>query len=93
MSYEIALERIKKAKEENAIQLDLRGLGLQEIPAELGELTRLEDLFLGYNQITEIKGLEKLTELLELELTNNQIKEIKNLDHLKKLRILNIELV
>ena len=35
---EKALERIRKAKEEGATELDLSGLGLTEIPSELKEL-------------------------------------------------------
>ncbi|MBL7724831.1 MAG: leucine-rich repeat domain-containing protein, partial [Chitinophagaceae bacterium] len=47
-------------------------------------------LDLSYNQITEIKGLDKLSGLTSLNLSDNQITEIKGLDKLSGLTSLNL---
>lgn len=90
MSLQIALERIREAKETNATELDLHNLGLIEIPTELSDLTQLTHLYLNNNQLTEIKGLEKLTQLTILHLYENQLTEIKGLENLTKLTELNL---
>lgn len=76
MSLEIALERIKLAKDNKHPVLDLSELGLEEIPKEVGELTWLTHLFLENNQLREIEVLEPLKKLQVLALDNNLIVEI-----------------
>ena len=48
----------------------------------IGELTKLKELKLNNNNITEIKDLDKLTKLEKLDFTNNQIVEIQGLENL-----------
>lgn len=43
-----------------------------------------------WNQITEIKGLDKLKNLKRLYINSNKISEIKDLGSLTKLKVLNI---
>jgi internalin A len=90
MSLEIALERIRRAKESNASELDLPYLGLTKIPSEISELTQLIKLNLSGNHIIKIKGLENLTQLTEFNLNYNQLTEIKGLE-LPQLSILLLE--
>lgn len=85
MSLEIALERIREAKESNATILDLSESRLIEIPLELAELTQLTSLDLSKNKLMEIKSLENLTKLTELDLSNNKLVEVKGLDQLTQL--------
>ncbi|MEG4628778.1 leucine-rich repeat domain-containing protein [Microcoleus sp. AR_TQ3_B6] len=47
MTREEAVRRIHRAAEENLTQLDLSGLGLEELPPEIGKCTQLETLVLG----------------------------------------------
>lgn len=80
-----AIENITKEKEFKTCKLNLGWCGLSEIPAELLEMYWLEELYLGSNEINEIKNLEVLTNLKSLNLTNNKITEIKNLECLTNL--------
>ena len=45
----------------------------------------LEELYLGHNNIEEIKGIETLTKLNTLDFSSNKIKKIENLNHLSLL--------
>jgi len=47
MTREEAVRRIHRAAEEKLTQLDLSGLGLEELPPEIGKCTQLETLVLG----------------------------------------------
>src|SRR4028119_157943 len=47
MTREEAVRRIHRAAEEKLTQLDLSGLGLEELPPEIGKCTQLEKLVLG----------------------------------------------
>jgi len=85
MSLEIALERIREAKKNNASELDLSHLKLTEIPSEISKLTQLTELYLSYNKLTEIKGLEQFTQLTYLNLSSNKLTEIKGLETLIQL--------
>lgn len=76
MSLEIALERIKSAKENNDFILDLSNLDLQEIPSEIAELTQLTHLYLENNKISDINALERLRALRVLSLSNNDLIEL-----------------
>lgn len=57
----------------------------------MDSLTNLERLFLAYNQITEIKGLDTLTKLTVLYLNSNNLTEIKNLESLVNLETLYLD--
>ena len=82
--YQKALKRIHTAKEENAIDLNLKDLGLTELPEEIGELTQLEILLLNNheysstpNQLTHFpEALFHLKNLKELRLSSNLFQEI-----------------
>jgi len=62
--YQEALKRIKEAASTGAKELNLSGLGLSELPPEIGGLAKLTWLNLFYNQLTalptEIEGLASL---------------------------------
>ena len=47
MTREEAVRRIDRAAEEKLRELDLAGLGLEELPPEIGKCPRLERLVLG----------------------------------------------
>jgi len=60
-----------------------------------GELTKADyekvtELYLGGNQLTNVKGLEKLTKLEELNLGGNQLTDVKGLENLKQLKELEL---
>ena len=59
--------------------------------ADLEKLTQLEDLYLGFSQLTDVKGLEKLTQLTKLNLISNELTEVpKGLEKLTKLKSLGL---
>ena len=87
MTREEAVRRIDRAAEEKLTQLDLAGLGLEELPPEIGKCTQLEMLVLGKwdeekrkwvgNKLTEFPdAVLQLTNLKILSLVKNQITEI-----------------
>src|SRR4028118_1813023 len=88
MTREEAVRRIHRAAGEKLTQLDLSGLGLEELPPEIGKCTQLEKLVLGGkfdeekrewvgNQLTEFPdAVLQLTNLKILSLVNNQITSI-----------------
>jgi len=90
MSRQIALERIEKAIRLSETELDLSGWGLEELPAEIGQLDWLEKLNLesaGINFLPKEIGL--LKNLRELNLFDNRIEtlpkeigELASLTHL-----------
>jgi Leucine-rich repeat (LRR) protein len=79
------LERINCLDEFTFLQL--KNLGLKEIPKEIGSLTNLTELDLGYNSFTEFPlGVFKLTKLTHLYLDGSKItslpRELSGLFHL-----------
>ena len=50
----------------------------------LEKLTKLETLFLSYNKLTDVKGLENLTQLTHLYLENNPDLTKAQIDELQK---------
>ncbi len=87
MTREEAVRRIHRAAEENWTELDLSGLGLEELPPEIGKCTQLETLLLGKfdeekresvgNKLTEFPdAVLQLTNLKILNLSRNQITAI-----------------
>ena len=83
---EIALQRIREAKEKQLTTLDLSDCGLTEIPEEVGEMVWLERLSLDKNRISDVKPLEGLINLQYLWLDQNQISDIKPLEGLTDLQ-------
>jgi hypothetical protein len=72
--YDIALQRIEEARLDEATHLDLIGLGLTELPPEIGQLTQLQVLVLSNNKLIRLPTeLGKLINLQELWLNNNQL--------------------
>src|SRR4028118_1290273 len=87
MTREEAVRRIHRAAEEKLTQLDLSGLGLEELPPGIGKCTQLETLLLGKwheekkawvgNKLTEFPdAVLQLTNLKILNLSSNQITSI-----------------
>jgi hypothetical protein len=87
MTREELLRLIDQAADEGWTELDLAGLGLEELPGEIGKCTQLETLVLGKldrktykwvgNQLTEFPdAVLQLTNLKILSLASNQITEI-----------------
>ena len=77
------------------VELKLNGVGLTgAIPAEIGQLTSLETLYIQCNHLTRLPAeIGQLTSLKELELFNNQltsvpegIGELTSLTHLNLIR-------
>ena len=69
------LDRIRAAKAENAISLDLDNAGLREIPEQLVALIGLTSLNLSDNRIGAegARALSTLTNLTSLNLSDNSI--------------------
>ncbi len=83
---------IKKAKSKNQFVLLLNGMGLTELPREIGTLIQLRTLSLASNKLTSLPAeIENLINLKSLNLRNNQFttlpNEIGNLQNLRKLDI------
>jgi internalin A len=76
----VARERIEKARKEQSIVLDLSGLGLTELPGELGQLgqlAKLRMLILNNNHLTHIpQWVSQLTELQDLYINNNHLTHV-----------------
>lgn len=91
-AYREAEEKIEAAGRSGAKELDLRNLGLTELPESLGHLTRVKSLSLDNNQLTELpEWLGELTQLESLSLYNNQLTALaESLGHLTQLRDLRL---
>ncbi|MGD1936007.1 MAG: COR domain-containing protein [Cyanophyceae cyanobacterium] len=77
MNEDKALEKIAQAKAEGWKKLDLSGMDLEELPAAIGELTSLTNLFLHGNQLSELPAeVGWLTDLTDLYLGYNQLKTL-----------------
>ncbi|MEH2337510.1 leucine-rich repeat domain-containing protein [Nostoc sp.] len=76
-AYREAEQRIKKARREGAIELDLSDMELSEIPEAIASLTQLQTLDLGNNQLTELpEAIASLTQLQNLDLSNNELTQV-----------------
>ena len=72
-----AMQRIIDAKRNGSTKLSLAGLGLSSIPEQIGDLTALEYLYLGNNQLTTIpEQIGNLTALTSLDFCFNQLTTI-----------------
>jgi internalin A len=69
-----ATERIQAALKTGAVELDLSGLDLTEVPEEIAHLTKLRMLDLSYNELTSLPDvIAQLTNLQALDIDNNQL--------------------
>ncbi|MEH2209469.1 leucine-rich repeat domain-containing protein [Nostoc sp.] len=76
-AYQEAEQRIEKARQEGAIELNLSNIKLTEIPEAIASLTGLQELDLDNNQLTELpEAIASLTGLQRLDLHNNQLTEL-----------------
>jgi Leucine-rich repeat (LRR) protein len=87
---EIALRRILANASSGNTSLTLAGIGMTELPPEIGELTHLETLWLNHNDLTELPPeIGNLVNLQSLYISNNQLErlpaEIGNLTNLHNL--------
>jgi hypothetical protein len=85
--YDVALERIQDAALVGATTLGLTDLGLTSLPPEIGQLNRLEELYLDRNQLTALPPeIGQLTALRWLYINDNHLaslpSEIGQLRHL-----------
>ncbi|MBF2095391.1 MAG: leucine-rich repeat domain-containing protein, partial [Synechococcales cyanobacterium K44_A2020_017] len=76
-AYRVAEQCIETARQENAINLDLSGLDLTELPEAIASLTQLKLLHLSRNQLTELpEAIASLTQLERLDLSRNRLTEL-----------------
>lgn len=81
---------IRQAKRGKRTALNLSSEGVFKLPSEIGQLTNLQSLDLGNNQLTDLSPeIGQLTNLQTLDLGDNQLTgllpEIQNLAQLEKL--------
>ncbi len=75
--YNKALQRINKAAESKATELNLSGLGLSSLPPEIVRLTSLTKLYLSNNNLSSLPPeIARLTSLTELYLGNNNLSSL-----------------
>src|SRR4028119_1671132 len=86
MTREEAVRRIDRAAEEKLTQLDLSGLGLEELPPEIGKCTQLEMLVLG-----KWEKWEMVDCLWNSQLITNQLstlpEELRSLGNLRSINL------
>src|SRR5688572_2486682 len=75
--YDIALQHIEETRITGANELDLRNLGLTDLPSEIGQLTYLQTLWLSDNQlISLLPQIGQLTNLQYLYLSRNLLSSL-----------------
>ena len=79
---------LTKEDYEKVRRLVIQRRKLTKLPKDLEKLTKLEELYLSRNQLTDLKGLENLTQLKELDLRRNQLTDLKGLKNLTQLKAL-----
>jgi Leucine-rich repeat (LRR) protein len=85
------------SKDGHIISLDLSNKNLSQLPPEIGQLTCLQQLFLGSNELSQLPPeIGQLTCLQQLYLSNNQLSqlppEIGQLTNLQQLTLFNNQL-
>ncbi|ETX00684.1 MAG: hypothetical protein ETSY1_10270 [Candidatus Entotheonella factor] len=87
-----AERRINIAKREGAVELDLSGLELRNLPYTINQLTQLQSLNLSNNRLaTLLNSLGRLIQLQSLDLHNNRLTALPHaLGQLPQLQSLNL---
>ena len=65
--------KIRHAKRGNEKTLDLSNFGMIDLPADIVQLTMLEELNVSNNKLTNLKKIESLPNLRVVEASNNNI--------------------
>ena len=91
-AYRDAERRIRGARRDGATQLDLRGIGLTEVPSAIANLTQLQFLNLSDNNLTQLpEAIATLTQLRLLYLSRNQLTVLPEaIATLTQLQVLNL---
>ena len=97
-AYREAERRIKKARQEGAIELDLSKMELTQLPEAIASLTQLQQLDLSGNQLTELpEAIASLTQLEEFNLSSNKLmvlpEAIASLTQLQQLNLFDNKLM
>ena len=72
--YYKALKKIEQVTKDDKKKLDLSGLGLEELPLEIEQLSNLTHLDLSNNSLSSLPlGIEQLSNLTHLDLSNNSL--------------------
>jgi antitoxin (DNA-binding transcriptional repressor) of toxin-antitoxin stability system len=95
--YEIALQRIEEARVSGARILNLDGLGLTELPPEIGSLIHLQELIVTHNSLNSFpQEIANLHELYFLTAVDNDFHEFPliliQLENLRRLHLHNNQL-
>ncbi len=72
-------EIIRETLRTRRYYLDLRGLGLREIPEEVAQMDFLENIALSRNEIEDISILAHLPHLRKVALSHNRIENLEPL--------------
>ncbi|HEY9800990.1 MAG TPA: COR domain-containing protein [Leptolyngbyaceae cyanobacterium] len=96
-AYREAEQRIEKARQEEAIKLDLSNMELTEVPEAIASLSVLQQLDLSGNQLSQLpEAIASLSRLQKLYLSNNQLSQlpeaIASLSKLQRLYLSNNQL-
>ena len=65
--------KIRHAKRGNEKTLDLSGMGMTELPADITQLSMLENLIVANNKLTYLRRVEALPNLTSIDARNNNI--------------------